>query len=179
MQKENKKNKLNTKSICTAALLVALSVAIGWVCKTYLTFGAIRVTFENLPIILSGLLFGPFTGGLVGLLSDAVSCITSPNPALNPIISAGAVLIGVIPGVISRLIIRKNRTAQVWVSVFISHILGSMIIKSVGLHLFWSYGIEVLIWRLPLYIAISVCEAILLCAILKNKYISQKLSKHL
>ncbi len=179
MQKEHKSKRLNTKTVCTVGLLVAFSVAIGWVCKTYLTFGAIRITFENLPIILSGLLFGPFIGGIVGLMADAISCITSPNPALNPIISAGAVLIGALPGIISRAFIKNNRTAAVWVSVFLSHILGSMILKSIGLHLFWGYGIEILGWRIPLYIAISVCESVIISAMLKHNYISEKISKGL
>ncbi len=144
MQKERKKKLVTTKTVCTVALLVAFSVVIGWVCKTYLTFGAIRITFENIPIILSGLLFGPWIGALVGIMADAVSCITSPNPALNPIISTGAALIGIIPGIISRCFIKKHRTACVFASVFISHMLGSMLIKSIGLHVFWGYGIEVL-----------------------------------
>ena len=171
MQKERKKKRITTKTVCAVGLLVALSVGIGWVCKTYLTFGAIRVTFENMPVILSGLLFGPWVGACAGVLSDAVSCITSPNPALNPIISAGAALMGFIPGVISRIFKRKNRTAVVWISVLLSHTLGSMIVKSIGLHVFFGYGIEVLIWRLPLYIMISLCEAVILSAIMKTKYI--------
>ncbi len=179
MQHEQKKKRISTRTVCTVGLLVAFSVAIGWICKNYLTFGAIRVTFENLPIILSGLLYGPLVGGIVGITADAISCITSTNPALNPIISAGAILIGVIPGVISRLFIKKHRTLQVWVSVFLSHITASMIIKSIGLHVFWGYGLEVLIWRVPLYIVIALCESIVISAMLKNKYISEKLSKQI
>ncbi len=172
MQKERKKKRLSTKTVCAVGLLVALSVGIGWVCKTYLTFfGVIRVTFENMPIILSGLLFGPWVGAGAGILSDTISCVTSPNPALNPIISAGAALMGFIPGVFSIIFKNKNRTAVVWSCVFLSHIIGSMIVKSIGLHVFFGYGIEVLIWRLPLYIMISLCEAVILSAIMKTKYV--------
>lgn len=184
MQKSNNKtsarsNGLSAKKICTISLLVSFSVAIGWICKTYLTFGAVRVTFENIPIILSGILFGPGVGCIVGVLSDAVSCIMSPNPALNPIISVGAALIGIIPGIISRYVIKKNRLICVPVSVFLAHIVGSMIVKSIGLHIFFGYGFEVLWMRIPLYLAISVGECAIIYSMLKNKYISEAIPKQI
>lgn len=183
MQKSNNTEKrsvrLSAKKICTVGLLISFSVAIGWVCKTYLTFGAIRVTFENIPIILSGILFGPGVGCIVGILSDAVSCVTSPNPALNPIISAGAALIGIIPGIISRYVIKKNRLIGVPVCVFLAHIVGSMIVKSIGLYVFFGYGFEVLWMRIPLYLAISVGESVIIYSMLKNKYISDAIPKRI
>ncbi len=171
-----KKQKIfDTKTICAVGLLIAFSVAIGWVCKTYFTFfGVIRVTFENLPIFLSSLLFGSVAGAITGVSADILSCITSSDPKLNPIVTVGAAAIGIIPSLIYRHVIKKNKKAAVWLSVFISHILGSMIIKSIGLHVLFSWGIEVLIWRIPLYLAISVCEAFALTAVLKNKYIEKQ-----
>ena len=106
------------RTITMSGLLVALSVVIGWVCKTYLTFDAIRITFENIPVILSGILYGPIVGAVVGVVSDMVSCITSPNPSLNPIIMLGAATIGILSGVISRYIIKKNKLLKVFVSGF-------------------------------------------------------------
>ena len=176
---KRKAGRLSAKTVCTVGLLVSFSVAIGWVCKTYLTFGAIRITFENLPIILSGILFGPGIGCIVGILSDAVSCVTSPNPALNPIISAGAALIGIIPGVMCRYVFKKNLAAGVPVSVFLAHIVGSMTVKSIGLHLFFGYGFEILWMRIPLYIAIAACESVIIYSMMKNKYISDAIPKQL
>ncbi len=165
------------RTIAVAGLLVALSVTIGWLCKTYLTFGAIRITFENVPVILSGIIYGPFVGAVVAVISDIVSCITSPNPSLNPIITLGAAAIGILSGVISRYIIKKNMLLKVVVSVFVSHIIGSMIIKSVGLHVFFKYGFEILVWRIPLYIAIALCESMIIYAIIRNKHITNMLEK--
>ena len=42
--------KVNLKKLVFGAMMTALCVVIGLVCKTYLTFGAIRITFENLPV---------------------------------------------------------------------------------------------------------------------------------
>jgi ECF transporter S component (folate family) len=174
-------NLSKTKMITTMALLVAMSVAIGWACKTYLTLpiGAIRVTFENLPVILSGILYGPIVGAVVALISDTISCLISPNPALNLIIMLGAASIGIISGIISRYLFNGSKTLKVIFSVFLSHIVGSMIIKSIGLHVVWKYPFSVLVFRIPLYIAIAVIESIVILAILQNSRLSVMLEKQI
>lgn len=167
----------HTRLISLIGLMVALSVAIGWACKTYLTFGPIRITFENIPVILSGIVCGPFVGAVVAVFSDIVSCLMSPNPSLNPIITLGAASIGIISGVISRYIIKKGVFFKVSVSVFVSHIIGSMIIKSIGLYVFFHYEIPILLWRIPLYIAISLCETGIIYAIVKNRRLTDMLAE--
>ena len=185
--------------IAITGLLVALSVVIGWLCKTYLTFGVNRITFENTPVFISGMVYGPIVGIIVGVLSDIISCLISPNPSLNPIITLGAGVIGALSGIIPRYIIKNGEKLKIWVTVFFSHIIGSMIIKSiglyvstiiesVGLHGFFEYGLEVLVLffkyglgilagRILLYIGIAVCESIIIYAILKNKNIKKMLGK--
>lgn len=167
-----------TRMITTLGLLIGLSVVIGWVCKTYLTVGAIRITFENVPIILSGIIYGPVIGAIVAVLSDVISCLISPNPALNPIIMLGAATIGIISGVISRRV-QKHKFLKSALSVFLSHIVGSMIIKSLGLYLFWRYDYSILLLRIPLYLAISTCETAIIYALLKNNYIVSLLEKQI
>ena len=67
------------KELTLAAMLVAMSVVIGIFCKSVLNFGGglFRITFENLPIIISGLLFGPIVGGVTGIASDLISYLLS------------------------------------------------------------------------------------------------------
>ncbi len=178
MQKKSS-NLSKAKMITTMALLVAMSVAIGWVCKTYLTFGPIRLTFENIPVILSGILYGPIVGAVVALISDTISCLISPNPALNPIIMLGAASIGIIPGIISRYLFNGSKTLKVIFSVFLSHIVGSMIIKSIGLHVVWKYPFSMLVFRIPIYIAIAAIESIVILAILHNSRLSVMLEKQI
>ena len=69
----------SVKMLTVAAMLTAMSVVIGIFCKNTLNFGngLYRITFENLPIIMSGILFGPIVGGLVGAASDFVSYLLS------------------------------------------------------------------------------------------------------
>ena len=165
MQKNNKSIKLLT----TIAMMTAISIVIGIFCKSVLNFGGglFRVTFENLPIILTGIIFGPIAGGTVGLASDLISYMLSGQVyPPNLLVTFGAIMIGVLSGVISKYVIKSKGNMQIISSALIAHIVGSMIIKPIGLYQF--YGILVL-WRIPLYLVIAPIEIILLCLLLKNK----------
>ena len=174
VMKTKKQGVFRTVSALTfAAMLVAMSVVIGIFCKTFMNFagGLARITFENLPIILSGILFGPIVGGLVGAASDLVSYLLSPQiyPP-NLIVTAGAFAIGFISGIVARLVRRvkpqRNGILQVILSGSIAHIIGSMIIKTIGLYQY--YGILVL-WRVPLYLMIASIEIFILCFLFRRK----------
>ncbi len=157
------------KVLTTAAMLTAVSVVIGAFCKNFLNFGngLFRITFENLPVILSGILFGPIIGGIVGVSTDLVSYLLSPQVyPPNLIVTLGAFSVGLISGLISRFMIRRSGTAQIILSAFPAHVVGSMIIKPIGLYQF--YGIAVL-WRIPLYLLIVPIEITLLCLLFRNR----------
>ena len=167
---KSKKNLFQSiKSLTVAAMLVAMSVIIGIFCKNYLNFGLglYRITFENLPIILSGILFGPTVGGIVGVCSDLVSYLLS-NQVYPPnlIVTAGACAIGVISGLVSHYIVKKRGSWQIIASGAAAHIVGSMIIKPIGLFTFYQWGV---LWRIPLYLLIAPLEILVLCMLFKHK----------
>ncbi len=118
--------------LTAAAMLTAVSVVIGILCKNFFTFGVYyRVTFENLPVIIAGILFGPVVGGGVGVCADIVSCLCSANPAVNPLISVGALCVGVVSGIVPRTI--KNRgNARYALTVASAHLIGQVAVKSVA-----------------------------------------------
>ena len=171
-----KKSDMLFKSVLAltlASMLVAMSVIIGFFCKTFLNFGngLFRITFENLPIILSGLLFGPIVGGAVGIAGDLISYLLSPQVyPPNLIVTAGAAAVGIISGLVSRLMIKKRGNAQIIVAGSLSHVVGSMIIKSIGLFQFYQWAVFV---RIPIYILIASLEIALLCLLFKNRSFSQ------
>ncbi|MBR3893977.1 MAG: folate family ECF transporter S component [Clostridia bacterium] len=160
------------RSLTVAAMLTAISVIIGIFCKNFLNFGngLFRVTFENLPVLLSGMLFGPLVGGLVGVASDMISYLLS-NQVYPPnlIVTAGAFLIGFLSGALSRLPIRRE-VPRVILSASVAHLVGSVIVKSIGLYQY--YGVLVL-WRIPLYLLITSVEILLLCLLLRRKSIQR------
>ena len=171
---EKQKNGLrNVRVLTTAAMLGALSVVIGIFCKNFLNFGngMFRVTFENFPIIMSGILFGPAVGAAVGIVSDMISYFLSTQSfAISPIVTLGAALIGAVSGIVSHYIIKKRGVWQVVITVLAAHVIGSIIIKTLGIYAYYgmSYGM-MLIYRLPTYTIIVSIESFFLCLIFKHK----------
>lgn len=159
----------SVRSLTLGAMLVAMSVVIGIFCKTFLNFGMglLRVTFENLPIILSGMLFGPVVGGLVGGASDLVSYLLSAQAyPPNLIVTAGATAVGVIAGLTSRYLVRERGTMQIILSGGLGHLVGSMIIKPIGLYQFYGWAVLV---RIPLYLCIAPLEILVLCLLFRRQ----------
>ena len=169
------KKRINTLTF--AAMLTAMSVVIGIFCKNFLNFGGglFRVTFENLPIILSGILFGPVVGAVVGVASDLVSYLLSAQVyPPNLVVTFGAAVIGFVSGIVSRVIVKKRGYSQIIVAGISAHLLGSVIIKSVGLYQFYGFAV---LWRVPLYFVIIFIEILLLCLLYKNATFRRLLDK--
>ncbi len=159
----------SVKALTLAAMLTAMSVVIGMFCKTFLDYGMglYRITFENLPIIISGIFFGPFVGGAVGLASDIISYLMSNQVyPINPIVTVGAVAVGVAAGLISKYVVKKSGYAQIIASGAAAHIVGSMIIKPIGLFQFYGWAVLV---RVPMYLVIAPLEITLICLLYKNR----------
>ena len=151
-----------------AAMLSAISVVIGIFCKNFLNFGngLFRITFENFPIIFSGFVFGPTVGACVGAVSDIVSFMLSTQSfAISPIVTLGAASVGMVSGFVSNYVIKRDGSFRVIVSVVAAHFVGSVIIKSVGLFVYYEW---LVLWRIPTYTIISALEALLLCHLYKS-----------
>ena len=167
----------NIRSLTLAAMLTAVSVVIGIVCKNFLNFGGglFRVTFENLPIIWAAILMGPAVGGAVGAASDLISyMLSSQIYPPNLLVTAGAAAVGIMAGIVSKYLIKERGSKQVILSALAAHAVGSMIIKPIGLYKF--YGILVL-WRVPLYLLIAPIEILILCFIFKRKSLNRLFDK--
>lgn len=152
-----------------SSILCAMSVVIGIFCKTYLNFGAglFRITFENLPIIISGIFYGPIVGAVLGVATDLISYLLSPQTyPPNLIVTAGAMAIGAVSGLSSRFLVKKAGYRKIIVSGILAHAIGSMIIKPIGLFQF--YGVAVL-FRIPMYVIIAVLEITVICLLYQNK----------
>lgn len=156
------------RALTTAAMLTAMSVIIGIICKNFLNFGGglFRITFENLPIILTGILYGPIVGGAVGAASDLISYFLSAQiyPP-NLIVTFGATMVGVTAGIVAKFIVKKRGYAQIILSGASAHVIGSMIIKPIGLFQFYQWAV---LFRIPLYLAIAPIEIVILCLLYKN-----------
>ena len=167
----------NIKKLAFAAMLTAMSVVIGIFCKTALNFadGLFRITFENMPIILAGIIFGPIIGGAVGVASDLLSYLLSGQTyPPNLVVTVGACVIGVLAGVVAKYIIKKRGKLQFIVAGASAHLVGSVIIKSAGLFVFYNW---LVLWRIPTYILIATLEVIMLTLLYKNKAVKRMIDQ--
>ena len=164
----------SVKVMATAAIFVAISI----VCGKYLAISGgniLRFSFENLPIILAGIAFGPAVGAAVGTVADLVGCALV-GYAVNPIITVAGALIGACSGFLFRIFKSHSLFARLLVTVSVSHILGSVIIKTFGLSVFYSMPLwELMLWRLLNYILVGALELTLIYILVKNKAVRKQL----
>lgn len=90
---------LPTKRIAFLAAMAALANLLGLV---KVSFGPITIHMLQLPIILTGLAMGAWSGGIVGFVGAIVGAFTLPRP--NPYIILGNAILGFLTGLLySRL----------------------------------------------------------------------------
>ena len=177
MQKFLKANNIgNLKIMLTAAIFSAISI----VCGKFLAISVgdtLRFSLENLPIILSGVIFGPTVGAFTGLVADIVGCILR-GYAINPILTLASVLIGFLAGAVYYILNKLNFHLQLAFTILICHTIGSVIIKTIGLCLWYATPFyATLISRIVNYIIVAAAEFIILDILLSNKSFRKNLSK--
>lgn len=182
MEQKEKKSIKNRKHIplfgslqglCFSALLTAMSIVLGKFLQIPNPFQEfIRISFENLPILMAGITLGPIVGAVVGIVADLIGCLLY-GYAINPIITIGAASVGIVSGLIS-YIIKNPLVVKVVASIVPAHIVGSVLIKSAGLAMWYleKYGLgywEFVAWRLLNYALVATAEGIIIYLLLKNK----------
>ena len=164
---KNKRSLSNPRVLACSALFIALSI----VCGKYLKIPVgdiLRFSFENLPIILSGIMFGPVCAAIVALLADILGCVLV-GYAINPIVTLGAVAIGLISGFISKPANKLPLSLRLALTVFTSHLIGSVLIKTFGLSQWYDISLPVLmLWRLLNYVIVGIVEYLLLYLLLSR-----------
>jgi len=164
----------NLRVLVCAALLAAISI----VCGKFLAFGVgnvLRFSFENLPILLAGIAFGPIVGAITGLLADLLGCLMV-GYAINPLVTAGAVMIGFLSGFLSCLIPSKHLCLRVSLCVAVSHMVGSVLVKTYGLAAWYDFPLyQLMLWRALNYLIIGIVEGTLLYFLLRNGAVKKQL----
>ena len=167
----------NLRLLAVSAFLAALSI----VCGKYLAFpkeGVLRFGFENLPILLTGMMFGPIVGMIVGVVADLIGCVLVGYP-INLIVTVGAACIGLLGGLLFRLTKKLPLLWQTCITVILTHLLASVIVKTIGLAQFYAQTYDMpfyvlMLWRLFNYIIVGVAEWFLLYTVLKNKALRRR-----
>ena len=159
--------KFSVRMIVLIGLLAAMSIVFGKLLAINIG-SAIRISFENLPILMAGIFLGAPAGFLTGVLADVIGCLIV-GYSINPIITLGAGCIGLLAGLVYRLLKEKPLPVRVYSAVMTAHVIASMIIKSAGLMLYYHYTLAGVAPRVPLYIGIGIAESTIILLMLKNK----------
>ena len=175
----SQKQNISLKMTAALAMLVAISIILG----KYLALSVgevLRFSLENLPIIFAGIAFGPLAGVLVAVAADLIGCVLV-GFAVNPLVTVGAAVIGAVSGFAPILLKRYTEisgTPLVIITVVLSHLCGSVNIKTLGLAMFYDMPIFILmLWRLLNYAIVSAAEALLLCILLKRDGVRRQIEK--
>lgn len=164
----------NLKILICAAIFIAISIVLGKFIPI-LNFDVLRFSLENLTIVLSGIIFGPFVGAVVGTVADLLGCVMV-GYTINPVVTLGAAAIGFFSGLFSFFIISKPLWLKVLLSELAGHVIGSVIIKTLGLAVYYDTPILVTMsWRLLNYCIISAIEFAIIFLALKSRGVQKAL----
>ncbi len=170
-----KRSRRTPALLCLCALLAALSILLG----KYLALNVtqfIRISLENFPILLAGLFLGPAWGIAVGVAADLAGCVLV-GYSVNPLITLGAAAVGLVSGLFG-LFGRKKSVPCLLGAVVVSHLLGSVLVKTLGLTLFFSLPFFVTLgWRLLTYVPVAAAELALLFLLSKSRAFQRELEK--
>ena len=174
MKKRNK----NLRLTATLAMLTALSIILG----KYLAIrggDVMRFSLENMPIIFAGMAFGPVAGALVGVVADLVGCLMV-GYTVNPAVTLGAAAIGLIAGLLPRLLYkaRLDERLVTVITVAAAHLIGSVIIKTLGLAAYYDMPFTLLLlWRLLNYAIVGALDGVTVQVLLNNKGIRMQINE--
>ena len=114
----------NTYALTVCALLTALSVVLARV-LTLIPAETTRISLEAVPIVLSGLLFGPIPGAVVGFAADLIGCLFCVPP----------ILYGLLAGAVRRYVTDRPALLRTALAFFPAAIVGSVLWQSMALAL--------------------------------------------
>lgn len=171
-----KKGQIGLRLTVILAFLTAISIVAG----KYLAIrggDVMRFSLENMPIIFAAMAFGPAAGALVGVVADLIGCLLV-GYAINPVVTLGAAVIGIVAGILPK-ILKKAKLHPALVTVIAvgsAHLLGSVVIKTLGLAVFYSIPIEILmLWRLLNYAIVGSLDGVIVHVLLNNKEIKRQI----
>ena len=127
-----------------------------------------RFNLGALPTHLAAVWFGPAGGFAVGALADMIGGTLS-GYSINPLITLGAGSVGLVSGLLFRQLSQLRLGLRLQLSITAGHVVGSVIINSIALHLFYGYAWPVLAARIPNALILSAVNTVLVRLLLQNK----------
>jgi ECF transporter S component (folate family) len=127
-------NRMTTKNLVLSAIFVAINIVLTRVGAIMILGGTVRLSFGNIPLILSGMMLGPIAGMMVGFVGDILGFfINSHGAAFHPGFTLSSVLTGFLPGLVV-MISPKSRFSVA--NVVVSNVV-VLIVVSLALNTLW------------------------------------------
>ena len=139
----SKKIHLATRVLTHCAILIALGVVIARVFSLAPNEFS-RFSIESIPIFLSGMLFGPAAGAMVGFATDFIGCLFSPW-GFNPLLCLPPILYGISGGIFRHFLAAKPALWRFALSLLPAAALGSVLWQSFALDFVYGSGFLVLL----------------------------------
>ena len=152
--------KTSVRTLTMLALLVAMSIVFSRVLS--ISTGFVRFNLGSLPVLLAAVVFGPGAGFAVGAVADIIGGVL-----------AG---FGLVAGFAWQKLSSLSTNLRLAASVLLGHFVGSMVITSLALRLFYGYPWATLAVRIPNALILSAVNVVLLRILLENRSL-MKLAK--
>ena len=130
----------------------------------------------TLPVLLAGILFGPWAGFVVGMVADIIGGVLA-GYAINPLITLGAGAIGLVAGLAWQKLPGLRTGLRLQISVLLGHFVGSMVITSLALRIFYGYPWATLAVRIPNALILAAVNTVLLRILLENRALMKMVKK--
>ena len=169
-----KNSKTSVRTLVMLALLTAMSIVFARVFT--ISTGFVRFNLGSLPVLLAALLFGPGAGFAVGAVADMIGGVLA-GYAINPLITLGAGAIGLVAGLAWQKLPGLRTGLRLQISILAGHLVGSVVINSLALHLFYGYQWALLAARIPNALVLSVVNTLLVRILLENKALTALVRK--
>ena len=170
----NNPSRTSVRTLVMLALLVAMSIVFSRVLS--ISTGFVRFDLGSLPVLLAALLFGPGAGFAVGAVADMIGGVLA-GYAINPLITLGAGAIGLVAGLAWQKLPGLRTGLRLQISILAGHLVGSVVINSLALHLFYGYQWALLAARIPNALVLSVVNTLLVRILLENKALTALVRK--
>lgn len=137
----NKKSFMDTRTMVKAAFLTAISIVLTRFLYFFIPLAGLptlRISFGEVPLMMSGLLFGPVVGGISGIAADFIGVLVNSQGTFHPGFTLSSMLWGAIPGLYLYLFKKQGTYEKIYSfkNVFIA-VLTCYIIISLGLNTLW------------------------------------------
>lgn len=135
-----------TRKIVYISLLTALSIVLTRILSFY-PIPTIRISFGDIPIMISGLMLGPLPGAVTGMLSDFIGMLIFSAPTGVPYFpgfTLSKILVGIIPA-LTAMVIRKQGWYRIAAAVILTEIVCSLLLDSLWLSMIYNKGILLLL----------------------------------